>query len=73
MLRPKTWTVPASGRMSPATRRSITVLPEPLPPMITSVSPFSRANDTPRSTSTVSKRFHSPWASMTTRSATAPQ
>ena len=51
MLRPNTRTSPASGRRSPAAWRSSTVLPEPLPPITTSVSPLSSRNDTPRSTS----------------------
>src|SRR5690348_11566972 len=56
---PKTSMPPASGRISPAMVRRSTVLPEPLPPMITSVSRLSRANETPRSTSVAPKRLRS--------------
>src|SRR5215475_6023632 len=58
MLRPKSRTWPRSGRMRPAISRSVTVLPEPLPPMMTSVSPRSTVSDTPRSTGPASKLFH---------------
>ena len=46
---------PASGRIRPATSRRRTVLPAPLPPMTTSVSPLASANDTPRRTGFASK------------------
>src|SRR5262245_10078458 len=55
MLRPNRRTWPASGRKSPAMHRSSTVFPEPLPPMMTRVTPRGSVSDTPRSTSTVSK------------------
>ena len=57
MRSPKTSTCPDVGRMSPAMQRSVTVLPEPLPPMITIVSPRSTSSETPRSTSLPSKRL----------------
>ena len=59
----KTRIRPCDGRISPAISRSITVLPEPLPPMITSVSPRTAVNDTPRSTSWPSKRLRRSMAS----------
>src|SRR5262245_66657162 len=55
---------PASGRRRPAMQRSSTVLPEPLPPITTSVSPFSSANDTPLRTGVVSNPFSTPATSM---------
>src|SRR5687767_10529814 len=63
MLRSKTRMVPASGRVRPAMWRRSTVLPEPLPPMITSVSPLSSVSERPCRTSTVSKLFLSPLTS----------
>ena len=65
MLMPKARTSPESGRMSPATCRSSTVLPEPLPPMTTSVSPLPRRDDTPRSTSARSNDLRSSTTSTT--------
>ena len=57
MRSPNTCTVPALGRISPAMSRSVTVLPDPLPPMITIVSPRSTESETPRSTSLPSNRL----------------
>src|SRR3989442_15776205 len=57
MLRPKTRSRPPSGRIRPAPSRSSTVLPEPLPPMMTRVSPLVSVNDTPFKTSFESKFF----------------
>src|SRR6058998_1085918 len=68
----KTRIWPASGRIRPATSRRSTVFPEPLPPITTSVSPLASANETPRSTSTGSKSFHTSMAS-TIVCATGPQ
>src|SRR5712692_8484451 len=55
---------PASGCMRPAMSRSSTVLPEPLPPMTTSVSPFWSSSDTPLSTGADSNPFSTPMTSM---------
>ena len=62
---PKARTSPESGRTSPATWRSSTVLPEPLPPMTTSVSPLSRRNETPRRTSARSNALRTSTTSTT--------
>src|SRR6266545_6615688 len=64
MLCPKTRIRPASGRRSPAISRSRTVLPEPLPPITTSVSPFSSAIDTPLRTGVASNPFTTSMTSM---------
>ena len=63
--RPKSRICPRSGRMSPAMSRRSTVLPEPLPPMTTSVSPATASSESPRSTWVASKLFRTSTTSMT--------
>ncbi len=56
---------PRSGLMSPAMRRSKTLLPEPLPPMMVRISPFMTDRSMPRSTSWPSNATCTAWSSIT--------
>ena len=64
---PSTWMLPASGRMSVYSMRSVVVLPAPLGPSRPVISPSRALNDTPCTARTAPKDFTRPCTSIMAR------
>src|SRR5689334_25144326 len=71
MSSPSTSTCPADGRTRPPIRRSIVLLPEPLPPRITGTRPRGKRSGTSRNTGRLPNAIvtceSSTWVSRTAR------